>query len=510
MKNDTMPLDLSSVPAETLMEWEAQMRDARKAKPIDKKGAASDVAPGKVKLKLSKKERQLLKKAQKKAAKKDVKALLKARKAEKAKAAKKAAKKHKAKKRKGGKHKKRGMIARSGAAIASGSKKVRRTVVRGFKKVGSGMRYVGRKMWGWAVGSASWAWNGLKFIGRKVAGSAAWAIAAGGKIVSWALTGISTGFVLILVAGILTVVAISWVITGGGEMIVAPLSWLSQGRPGSLKSFKAKRRAKRRAATAKAKAKRAKRAADAKEKAKLKADKAKEKAKLKADVKARVKAEYKATRKSVEARAKKAEKAEKVETVVTLVEKDTTKSKKTKASKKARKQFIKEMAKVITEAAIEDDLEFSEVIDAEVVEIEVVEEAPVTIMEAEAEDNRLRLAVSQCRYDGLTEDDIVRGLFLKLEADRGAPKEAYGTIAGRAYAAKAWFSGLTDSHRGKQLYQVLKAEATKTYGETDLAMHLKDKLARKEINWSSFSKAMDEEMVRLDKVRPQVEPVSSD
>ena len=152
---------------------------------------------------------------------------------------------------------------KAGRKTKSGAKTVWSKTKSGARKVRRGVAKAGRKMWSWIVGGSGATWKAMKWAGRKLAGAVALTFGAGAKLVGWVLGGIGWGWAMIAVGGLVVLTLVSWAVGAATRPTITRTKWISKGRPGSYKKYKAaelkKRRAKAEARLTKAKAERQKR-----------------------------------------------------------------------------------------------------------------------------------------------------------------------------------------------------------------------------------------------------------
>lgn len=418
-------------------------------KRVDTAGAASSPTPdSKVKApkvltrKQAIKELKALKKAEKKAA----------RKAQAKKAAQKA-KARKAKVKHKPKHKKRKGLAKVTHKIAKGTKKVGHKIANGARRVGRGAKYVGRKMWSWAVTGAKASWQGLKWSGRKLAGAVALVFGTGAKVVGFVVAAVGWTWVMVAIGGLIVLTLVAAVVQGGARTVSEPAAWVSKGRPGSLKDFKAKKKAKRVAA---------RKAAAAKRKAAM--DQAKDKkaaAQAKAKAKAKVK---KAERKELRA-------------------------------KKDLSKWVKANAELIKEGE-----KLARKLDQE---IAIAERADESYDESE---QHLLAKVTARDYAGMTLEEIQIGANMKeaeLLTAETYDKKAYSYYSALNNALVAVMTPINSELRGKQLYEQLrKFVLDQQEGATE-----KDKrvAAQKKFDWTQFQAGIHEVTIQEARIAKEAE-----
>jgi len=350
---------------------------------------------------------------------------------------------------------------RKGNKVTRVARKGWKNTKHGVVKARRGVAKVGRKMWSWAVGGAKGVWTGAKWVGRTLAGGAAWLLASGGKIISWTLTGIGWGWAVIALGGLLVLALVSWAVLGGSETVTAPMAWIAKGRPGSLKSFKAKRKAKAKAAAKKSNGK-------ARSKARL--DEAQAKLDRAQDRLDKAKVELK------KAKTKKA-KGLKPEPELTKVEKAV-----------AEPDHTTVISKV-------DGVPSSEAV------------------EPTAEELSLILAITQKRYEGLTLVEILHGMSLKMEQlfkhpnpDAKEAKKEYSYYQGMLRSLEAVLEPNPTVLRGKQLYERLRdAEISERPGENYTE---KRKATQVDIDWTKYQAGIFEVMGLIDRFEvSETEPI---
>lgn len=230
------------LPKETLHELQKQIDEQLEGGSTKKKQKAPKVLTQKQaqeklkKLEKLEREAKATRKAKKAKALKDAKAAMKKTKAKKS-------KKSKGKKRKGLKKVTHTLVVVPAKATGKALKKGGKAVARGARRAGRWTKNVGRKMWTYAVAAGKWTWGKAKWAGRLIAGAAAWVTAAGGKVIGFVVSAIGTTWALVALGGLTVLALIAWGANTSTEAVVAPLSWLAEGRPGSLKKYKAKRKA---------------------------------------------------------------------------------------------------------------------------------------------------------------------------------------------------------------------------------------------------------------------------
>jgi hypothetical protein len=228
------------LPKETLHELQKQIDEQLEGGSTKTKKAPKVLTQKQAQKKLKKlekleREAKRTRKAKKAKALKDAKAAVKKSKAK--------GKKSKGKKRKGLKKVTHAVIVVPTRATGKALKKGGKAVARYGRKAGRWTKNAGRKMWTYAVAAGKWTWGKAKWAGRLIAGAAAWVTAAGGKVIGFVVSAIGTTWALVALGGLTVLALIAWGANTSTEAVVAPLSWLAEGRPGSLKKYKAKRKA---------------------------------------------------------------------------------------------------------------------------------------------------------------------------------------------------------------------------------------------------------------------------